>query len=173
MHLCSLQRVAPLINIKSRKTLGGALIGPLIDYGVLVWYRDAPAALKLKLQTAQNKLIRVVLGLPPLTHLTDHHHESVGWLKVADRVQHLAMGLVYKIHYTSKIPMYLTNYFLKVKDVHDHNTRGSSTSHHQRRFNTKQGSNSFSCYTINMWNALPQALKESKSLASFKIGAAL
>ena len=70
-QICFLQRVAPLINIKSRKTLGGALIGPLIDYGVLVWYRDAPAALKLKLQTAQNKLIRVVLGLPPQTHLTD------------------------------------------------------------------------------------------------------
>ena len=111
-----------------------------------------------------------MLGLPPRAHLTDHHHESVGWLKVADRVQHLAMGLVYKIHYTSKIPMYLTNYFLKVKDVHDHNTRGSSTNHHQRRFNTKQGSNSFSCYTTNMWNALPQALKECKSLAFFKIG---
>ena len=94
----------------------------------------------------------------------------MGWLTVADRVQQIAMGLGYKIHYTSKIPMYLTNYFLKVKDVHGHNTRGSSTNHVQPRFNTIKGSNSFSSYTTNMWNALPQALKECKSLASFKIG---
>ena len=41
------------------------------------------------------------------------------------------MGQVYEIHYTSEIPMYLSRYFQNVKDVHHHNTIGSSTNHMQ------------------------------------------
>ena len=32
----------------------------------------------------------------------------------------------------------------------------------------KKGSNSFACYTTNSWNSLPIAIKECKSLTSFK-----
>ena len=70
---------------------------------------------------------------------------------------------------TALIPMYLAKYFIKVKDVHNYNTRGSATDHVQPRVNSKKGSNSFFCYTTNMWNALPKAIKECGSLASFKI----
>ena len=96
-------------------------------------------ALKTKLQTAQNKLIGLLLNLPSRPLLTANHNImlSVGWLLVADRVQFLAMGLVYKIHYTTKIPMYLSRYFQNVKDVHHHNTRGSSTNHIQPSFSSK------------------------------------
>ena len=73
------------------------------------------------------------------------------------------MGLVYKIHYTTKIPMYLTRYFQNVKDIHHHNTRGSSTNHVQPRFSSKKGSNSFASYTTNLWKSLPIAVKESKN----------
>ena len=66
---------------------------------------DATKALKTKLQTAQNKLIRLLLNLPPRAHLTANHMLTVGWLLLADRVQFPAMGLVYKIHYTTKIPI--------------------------------------------------------------------
>ena len=92
---------------------------------------SAHKALKIKLQTAQNKLIRLLLNLPSRAHLTANHMISVGWLLVADRVQFLAMGLVYKMHYTTKIPMYLSRHFQNVKDVHHHNTRGSYANHVQ------------------------------------------
>ena len=163
-----LHRIAPLVGRDTLKTLASALIQPHFDYGVHVWYRDATKALKTKLQTAQNKLIRLLLKLPSRAHLTANHMLNVGWLLVADRVQFLAMGLVYKIHYTSKIPTYLSKYFKNVKDVHHHNTRGSSTNHVQPRFNSKKGSNSFATYTTNMWNSLPISIKEFKSLTSFK-----
>ena len=96
--------------------------------------------------------------------LNHDHFVSLGWLTVADRVQHLAMGLIYKIHNTTKIPMYLTNYFQNVKDVHKYNTRGSSTDHVQPRFGSNKGSNLFSCYATKTWNALPKALKALKGL---------
>ena len=158
-----------MVNFNTLKTIAGAIIQPLFDYGVHVWYRDAPQALKTKLQTAQNKLIRVLLHLPYQTHLTASHQTSVGWLKVDDRVLQLAMGLVYKIHNTTLIPKYLSNYFINIKDVHNYNTRGSATDHVQPKVNSNKGSNSFFCYTTKMWNALPKVLKECGSLASFKI----
>ena len=163
-----LHSIAPLVGRETLKTLARALIQPHFDYGVHVWFRDASKALKTKLQTAQNKLVRLLLNLPSRAHLTANHFTNVGWLLVADRVQFLAMGLVYKIHYTNKIPMYLSKYFINVKDVHQYNTRGSSTNHVQPRFGSKKGSNSFACYTTNSWNSLPLAIKECESLTSFK-----
>ena len=72
------------------------------------WYRSAPKTLKTRLQTSQNKLVRLLHNLPPRPHLDPGHFQRLGWLRVDDRVQHLAMGLVYKIHYTTKVPMYCT-----------------------------------------------------------------
>ena len=56
-------------------------------------------ALKTKLQTARNKMIRLLLNLPSQAHLTANQLLSVEWLTIANRVQHLAMGLVHKIHH--------------------------------------------------------------------------
>ena len=53
------------------------------------------------------------------SHLTANHMLSMGCLLVADRKQFLAMGLVYKIHYTNKYS-YLSRYFQNVKDEHQH-----------------------------------------------------
>ena len=78
------------------------------------------------------------------------------------------MGLVHKIRFSTEIPMYLSNYFLNVNTVHYHNTRGSATNHVQPRFGTNKGLNSFRSYATKMWNALPTAIKECKSLDSFK-----
>ena len=85
-----------------------------------------------------------------------------------DRVQYLAMGLVHKIHYSTEIPMYLSNYFRNVNTVHSHNTRGSATNHVQPRFGTNKGLNSFRSYATKMWNALPNVIKTCESLDSFK-----
>ena len=95
-------------------------------------------ALKTRLQTCQNKLVRLLLSLPPRSHLTPAHFFKVGWLRVEDRVKQLALGLVYKIHYTSLIPSYLSNYFQNVKDRHDHYTRGSETNHVKQIRNQKR-----------------------------------
>ena len=71
-----LRRIAPLVGRDTLKTLARALIQPHFDYGVHVWYRDATKALKTKLQTAQNKLIRLLLNLPSQAHLTANNSSS-------------------------------------------------------------------------------------------------
>ena len=108
---CFLQRIAPLVGKYSLKTR--KITHPHFDHGVHV-YHNSTMAIRTKLRTAQNKLIRLSLNLPSRAHFTAN----------LDRVQHLAMGLVYKINYTTKISMYLSE-FLYVKDVYNSNTRGA------------------------------------------------
>ena len=124
--------------------------------------------MKTRLQISQNKLVRLLLDLTPRTHLTPAHFEKLGWLRVDDRVQYLAMSQVYKIRNTAKIPRYLKNYFTGVNEVHTHNTRGNATNHVPPRYFTNKGLCSFRSYATNMWNALPTALKTCESLVSFK-----
>ena len=146
----------------------GTLVQPIFDYACASWYPSTSKTLQTRLQTSQNKLLRLLLALAPRTHLTPAHFSKVGRLRVEDRVKQLALGLVYKIHYTSLIPQYMSNYFQNVKDLHNHNTRGSSTNHVKPRFRSNKGLNSFSFYATTMWNALPQNVKESASLTTFK-----
>ena len=115
--------------------------------------------MKIRLQTSQNKLVRLLLGLTPRTHLTPAHFDRLGWLRVDDRVQYLALCQVNKIRNSTTIPMYFSNYFLSINEVHSYNTRGSATNHVQPRYSTNKGLSSFRSYA-KMWNALPTALKK-------------
>ncbi|XP_061773774.1 probable RNA-directed DNA polymerase from transposon BS isoform X1 [Nerophis ophidion] len=163
-----LYRISSLVNKNTLRILAGTLIQPFFDYACTSWYPSTSKTLKSRLQTFQNKLIRLLLDLHPRSHLNPTHFSKVGWLRVEDRVKQLALSLVYKIRYTSLIPKYMSNYFLNVNDRHNHNTRGSSTNHVKPRFRSNKGLNSFSFYATSMWNALPTGVKVSASLYSFK-----
>ena len=164
-----IHRISSLVTKSTLKTLIGALIQPHYDYACTSWYTGASKVNKNRLQTSQNKLVRLLLDLTPLTHLTPDHFAKVGWLRVDDRVKQLSMCLVYKIHHTSLIPKYLSQYFQNVCDRHDHNTRGSSINHVKPRFKTNLGLSSFTFYATTVWNALPRALKECATLPTFKV----
>ena len=161
-----LYRVSAMVSRNTLKTLAGALVQGFFDYACTSWYYGTSKEIKTRLQTSQNKLVRLLLGLTPLTHLTPAHFDSLGWLRVEDRVQQLAMCQVHKIRYSSETPLYLRNYFLNVNAAHSHNTRGSSTNHVQPRFRTNKGLNSFRSYSTKTPCRL--ALKLAKLLTHSK-----
>ena len=57
----------PLIN--TLKTLASALVQCHFDYACTSRFTSSPKHLNNKLQTSHNKLVRIVLKLPPHTHL--------------------------------------------------------------------------------------------------------
>ena len=147
---------------------------PIFDYACTSWFSNIPKAQKTKLQTSQNKLIRLLLGLGPMTHLCSSHFNSIGWLRVEDRVNQLKMGLAFKIINSTlplmpSVPIYLKGYLKKLSDTHSHNTRGSENNNLVIPiFGTKMGKSTFLNTATQAWNALPPSLKRSTSLASFK-----
>ena len=138
---------------------------PYFDYACTSWYSIISKSLKIKLQTSQNKLIRLLLGLGPMTHLCASHFASIGWLRIEDRVNLLKMGLTHKIVNASlspipTVPTYLTDYLTKVSNTHSHNTRGSVNNDLVPPiFKTKTGKSTFHSTATHVWNALPPSLK--------------
>ena len=171
-----LGRISSFVNKDALKTLAGALIQPYFDYACTSWFSNIPMTLKNKLQTSQNKLIRLLLGLGPMTHLFATHFDSLGWLKVENRVKQLKLGLTFKIVNAAlpsmpSVPAYLKNHLKKISDSHRHNTRGSVNNDLvPPSFKTNMGKFSFYSTATQAWNALTPSLKKSKSLASFKTG---
>ena len=171
-----LGRVSSFVNKSALNTLAGALIMPIFDYACTSWYSNISKSQKHKLQTSQNKLIRLLLGLGPMTHLDQLHFNTIGWLRVEDRVNQLKMGLTFKIVNSTlpsmpSVPTYLTNYLKKVSSTHNHYTRGSENNDLVNlKFETNTGKSTFHNTATQVWNALPPFLKKSNSLASFKKG---
>ncbi len=64
---------------ESLKMLAGALVQSHFDYAADFWYSGISKKLKTKLQTAQNKMCRVVLKVHPLMHLRDEHDRKISF----------------------------------------------------------------------------------------------
>ena len=169
-----LGRISTFVNKSALRTLAGALIQPLFDYASTSWYSNIKMSLKNKLQTSQNKLIRLLLGLGPMTHLFPTHFASLRWLRVEDRVKQLKMGLAFKIvnetlPSTPSVPAYLIKHLQKISDTHNHNTRGSVNNDLiTPNYSTNMGKFSFYSTATQVWNSLTPSLKTCISLTSFK-----
>ena len=64
-----LYRNANKFNMKTKQLLVSALIQCHFDYGCSSWYSGLSKRAKSRLQVAQNKDIRFVLGIPARAHI--------------------------------------------------------------------------------------------------------
>ena len=121
--------------------------------------------LKGKLQISQNKLIRVVLKVSPHIHRGRSCFRELNRLPVEARVSQIRLGLVYRSIYGSA-PRYLTDYFPRVRDAHNHITRSGVADVCIYRFRSNAGK---VLYTgASEWNELPLPMKTTSSLAAFE-----
>lgn len=162
-----LGRVSTYINRSALEVLAGALIQCHYDYACSSWYTGITVALKGRLQTAQNKLARLILKLQPRTHLSQTHFDSLKWLRVEERVSQLKLCMVHNI-LGNTVPQYLSGYFNRVRNVHGHATRGSLTDLVPIRCNRVIGQNSFLYSAAVLWNSLPMELKSISPFSIFK-----
>lgn len=161
-------RLSTFLNRRALEILSGALVQCHYDYACSSWYSAIPKILKTRLQSAQNKLVRIILKLHPRTHLLPEHFDSLKWLRVEERVTLIKLCMVHRI-LNNAAPDYLRSYFIKVSDVHDHATRGSFSNLVPVRFKRNIGQNTFRYTACVAWNDLPSFMKSMSSLISFKI----
>jgi len=64
-----LARKAHFLNKETLIMLANAVIQPHFDYSYTTWYSSTPKGIKVKLQTAQNKLVRLILNLNNRNHV--------------------------------------------------------------------------------------------------------
>ena len=160
-----LYRKSKFLGFKDKKLLCSALLQSRFDYGYTVYYRSLEKKLKVKLQSAQNKIVRYILDYDCRQHLVYNDFKKVKFLNVECRIDYLTLNNMYNIYY-GKAPQYLCT-FEKTSDIHSHRTRHSNMSYVIPRVGT-QGSKSFMFNGAKLWNNLPSQIKLVNTKEGFK-----
>ena len=161
-----LYRQAKFLNPHCKKLLASALIQCHFDYACSWWFAGLTKFLKSKLQTTQNKIIRFVLDLDPMSHIGTPVFKQINWLPVKLRVHQIMLNHVHRIVH-GQAPDYLTNQFSLISQTHSHNTR-ASVSNFQTNHIKSYGQNSFGYVAKITWNKLPNPVKGIENLTAFK-----
>ena len=161
-----LHRQSRFLTPYLRRLLCNAIIQPHFDYACSAWYPNLSKRLKNRLQTTQNKCIRFCLQLGHKTHISKKDFEDINWLQIQDRFQQCINSSVYK-YFEKRCPFYMENIY-KPTLYRVHNTRNSHNRLTQPFRKTNLGQNSISYIGPSVWNALPDNLKQSKTLNAFK-----
>ncbi len=144
-----------------------SLVQCRFDYACCVWYNSLNQNLKSKLQTTQNKMVRLVLDLDPRSHIDSQHFQQLNWLPSDKRVDHLMLCQVFKIR-NNTAPMYMREYFVPQDSLHSHNTRLRNKGGYCLPKIKGSGSKSFCFLGAKLWNELPSDITKLSKLTDFK-----
>ena len=161
-----LYRQNNFLNRDLRRMLCNSLIQPHFDYASTVWYPNLKKCLQKKLQTTQNKCIRFCLQSNNRSHVGICEFKNINWLPVSDRFNMCISSHAYKF-FQKKCPIYMSDIF--VPSVQNRtSTRYSFQRLNQPCMKTSQGQQCLSYLGPSQWNTLPEGLKRSCSINSFK-----
>ena len=158
--------ILKLRKIVSKKTIlmvYNGLVGSHLTYGILVWGTAKQYFLQ-KLQTAQNKIIRLMTFSDPMQSVDDQY-ANLEILKVDELHQWEMAKFIYKID-KELVPQAFANLLPKIS--HTYNTR----SREKMKFklsapSTELGKSSIKFSGVKLWASLPASLKASASLKIF------
>jgi len=159
-------RHSKTLNEKSRKLLASALIQCHFDYASSAWYSGTTKELKIKLQIAQNKMVRFILNLGPRSHIGQAELDKAGFLNTSDRVSQLMLNHMFNIH-NGTAPSYLSDNFTRVSDQHHHFIRNAEHNFIVPRVQGVENKN-FYYQGVKIWNELPTSVKSLSNKYSFK-----
>ena len=146
-----------------RRLLCNALIHPDFDYGCSSWFPLLKKNLKLKLQKAQNKCIRLCLNLPPRSHIDPSRFRKINRLPVCDRVEYGIANTVFK-YWNRIVPGYIHEIFKP--SLCRYSTR-SQMALDIPLLKTNTGQKSLSFLGPKIWSNIGPSIKNVRILSSF------
>ena len=130
------------------------------------WYPNLNKRLKSKLQILQNKCIRFCLNLNNRAHIGRNELEQINWLSVNDRFKQIISTMSFKICNNTS-PPYMGDVF-KPAGQPNTTTRASLLKLIQPLRRTNPGEINISYIAPIIWNNLPNSLKTTDNLNSYK-----
>ena len=161
-------RAAQFVDPSTRITLYNTLILPHLDYCSTVWCGSLNKSDLMRLQRIQNRAMRAILHCHPRTHILDLLR-TLKWMSIKQRLHYNLCTFIWKIIH-DQVPIYLSDIYTPVANIHNHNTRFSNNSSLFRR---RTSHKSLSTLGAKIWNELPQHVRDARSLYSFKKGCVL
>lgn len=145
--------------------LANSLILPYFDYACLV-FNDASGYLDTKLQRLQNVVLRFVYGLRRDTSLSPFRRKA-NWMTTRARRMYFLGILTYQI-LNSGSPSYLHDRYRVVDPSVRRSARQVSSNYQIPNCRTDTYTRSFWISSIKNWDSLPDQIKNSPSIDSFK-----
>ena len=149
-----------------RRLLCNSLVQPHVDYACSAWHPNLKKRLKSKLKILQNKCIRFCLNLNNRAHIGRNEFKHINWLPVNDRLKQIISSTLFKFCNNTS-PPYMNDVF-KPAGQPNTTTRASLLKLNQPLRRTNHGQNNISYIAPIIWNNLPNSLKTSDNLNTYK-----
>ena len=160
--LCKIKQYLPF---ETRKLYYNAYILPVMDYCLTVWGSTSKYQLD-RILRLQKRAARIILDMPPDTPSMPLF-EKLGWLTVHERLEYNKAVLLYKSTH-DLTPSYITDLF-EFHSSQNYNVRSASNNNMLiKRHNSKIFEKSLQYEGPRLWNSLPQPIRNSPSLPTFK-----
>ena len=162
------------VIIKARKvfdkttllSIYNSLILPYIGYCIHIWGNAYQTHLQ-KLHVLQNKIVRIIAGVPRRTS-SDHLYCELNILKLK-KLYLYAVGLCMYKYENDMLPELFKDMFIKVTDVHEHDTRNATTDQlYIPIYGTVRGQKSFKYAGVRTWNYILQNVNTRCPICTFK-----
>ena len=164
-HLRNLSRIRKFISTETAKTLVHAFISSKLDHCNSLLYNLPKYAVK-KLQYVQNAVARLITFSSKFNHITPIL-KDLHWLPINERIKFKILILTFKaLHDLS--PSYiqeLINLYRPSRTLRSSTSlRLNPTSYNLKSY----GSRAFAVASPQLWNDLPEQIKNSDNLQTFK-----
>ena len=122
-RLLLLSRIRSCLTLEASKQVCTSPLQPSFDYADVVWGEISEGCCK-ELHCLQNRAARIILR----NNTSNDTFCVLNWLNLASRRKMHTCILVFKCNL---VPKYLTQYFTRHADLHNHATRRSNACTHQ------------------------------------------
>ena len=173
-HVCTKVAKGIGIILKARKvfnhetlsTLYYTFVYPYLNYCIHVWGRAYNTHLK-DLCVLQNKIIRIINGIPPRTNV-DHLYIQQNILSV-NRLYYYNRGIFMYKFSNGMLPEMFDSFFSRIEDTHSYHTRQSSAKHLYVNFrSTSRGQRSCIYSSAIIWNCILDNFNPECAIGLFK-----
>lgn len=161
-----LKRISYYLSADMKRLFYNGYILPIIDYCCTVWGKRNNSNINkiIKLQRRSAKVICKTTS----KSLNKESLNELKWLTFPKRCEYHTSVLVYKIFH-KLAPLYMNN-LINVSNNSTHNLRSNTSKHItvNCRIKTNYMKDSFTYYSMTIWNKIPGHIREAKNLVLFK-----
>ena len=161
-------RYRKFLNKEAKIILCESIVLSQFNYCDIV-YSNMDKYLKYKIQKIQNLCLKFIFDIKKRDHVDYNSLKSeLKWLDMNQRRLKHGLTLIYKILH-GLAPNYLRDTFTLVSEIHSVNTRTSNNNIWiKKNTKTKLHRNSYTFEMANIYNKIPEDIKNSVSVISFK-----
>lgn len=164
-HLRNISRIRRFLSDDACKTVVQALVTSRLDYGNALLY-GLPNTTIVRLQRVQNTAARIVKRIPRKEHITPVLRE-LHWLPMESRLQYKILLHTYKALH-GKSPAYISQMLQPYVPTRTLRSESQSLLCIPKTRTVRYGDRSFHKASPTIWNTLPDNIKTSDSVATFK-----